>query len=778
MEDINGNTTTLQNAQLQNLGFPTSFEFIGNTDVDTTPPELVSFSFPEVIDLGDGNAAATFSVSATDDVGVDSVIVWFTDDVAYGFSDTTSASNWSLLSIDVSEETGEGSVTRFFPAGWLANTGTAVIDRIVVEDINGNTTTLQNAQLQNLGFPTSFEFIGNTDVDTTPPANNFRLDGRLDGDVLSIMVLNTGLPMSAETFSATLNFIVEGATFVDVRLGGSGALSSSIQSLNNDIRINLTGSFADMVDTGASLITVNFSVNNSFDLASSDLSLLIEGQSQILVGLDESISNDAPTGRPVINGSAAEGQSLAATTIGVSDVDGLGTFSFQWLRNGAEIADANGETYNLTQSDVGSRVSVRVTYRDGFGATESVTSTQTAAVVNINDAPAGSVIVTGAATQGGMLTADTSAISDEDGLGTFSFQWLRNGAPILGATGTVLVLGQVDVGAEILARVSYTDGEGAIESLISSASLVAQRPGTEGNDVIVAGPLGSLIEGFDGNDTLIGGDGDDTIAGGDGDDNIEAGGGNDNVSASDGNDVVFGGSGNDNIGGGVGNDTIDGGEGDDIIGGGFGADSITGGAGNDVVAGGADNDTLSGGDGNDSMSGSFGSDLIDAGSGADDIGGGTGRDTIDAGEGNDRVGGGEGDDSILGGAGNDFLAGGGRDDTIDGGTGNDTINGGAGNDVMTGGADADQFVFSAFFDSESDVITDFEDGIDIFFIRRIDPDTGVENINNGGNGLAGFVAAMNIIDTDAGAQMSVNGNAILVEGITAAQLTVDDFSFL
>ncbi|AWZ19118.1 hypothetical protein RTM1035_14942 [Roseovarius sp. TM1035] len=97
---------------------------------------------------------------------------------------------------------------------------------------------------------------------------------------------------------------------------------------------------------------------------------------------------------------------------------------------------------------------------------------------------------------------------------------------------------------------------------------------------------------------------------------------------------------------------------------------------------------------------------------------------------------------------------------------------------MTGGADADQFVFSAFFDGESDVITDFEDGIDRFFIRRFDPDTGVENISNGGNGLAGFVAAMSITDTAVGAQMSVSGNTIFVEGVTAAQLTVDDFQFL
>ena len=294
-----------------------------------------------------------------------------------------------------------------------------------------------------------------------------------------------------------------------------------------------------------------------------------------------------------------------------------------------------------------------------------------------------------------------------------------------------------------------------------------------------AGIPGEEIVGTDGDDSLIGTVNDDTLAGGAGNDNIDSGGGgNNNVSGSDGNDTLFGGPGDDSIGGGLGDDTIFGNGGNDVLGAGFGNDSVSGGTGNDVVAGGAGNDTLEGGEGNDSMSGSFGNDLIFGNGGADDIGGGTGRDTIDAGAGNDSVGGGEGDDSISGGDGNDFLAGGGRNDTIDGGTGNDTINGGAGNDVITGGSGADQFVFASFFDGEADVITDFEDGIDRFFIRRFDPDTGVENINNGGNGLAGFVTAMNIVDTVAGAQMTVNGNTILVEGITAAQLTVEDFQFL
>jgi hypothetical protein len=58
------------------------------------------------------------------------------------------------------------------------------------------------------------------------------------------------------------------------------------------------------------------------------------------------------------------------------------------------------------------------------------------------------------------------------------------------------------------------------------------------------------------------------------------------------------------------------------------------------------------------------------------------------------------------------------------------------------------------------------------------PETGIENSNNGGNGLAGFVDAMKIVDVEGGAQMTVNGNTILVEGIAVSQLTVDDFQVL
>jgi hypothetical protein len=90
---------------------------------------------------------------------------------------------------------------------------------------------------------------------------------------------------------------------------------------------------------------------------------------------------------------------------------------------------------------------------------------------------------------------------------------------------------------------------------------------------------------------------------------------------------------------------------------------------------------------------------------------------------------------------------------------------------MSGGEGADLFVFNEFVAGDFDIITDFEVGIDSFFIR-------VDDLDNGGNGLQGFVDALGIVDTVAGAQFNVNGNDVLVEAVLAADLTLDSFTFL
>jgi hypothetical protein len=178
--------------------------------------------------------------------------------------------------------------------------------------------------------------------------------------------------------------------------------------------------------------------------------------------------NDAPVGLPTISGSTVQGSLLTANTNGISDTDGLGTFKYQWLRNSNIIDGANSQQYRTVQADVGMNMSVRVTYTDGGLTIESITSAQTSAITDVNDAPVGAPVIIGNATQGNVLTADISAISDADGLGVFSYQWLRNNAPIPGATATTYELLQADVGTAIKIRVSYIDGGLTKEIVVSN----------------------------------------------------------------------------------------------------------------------------------------------------------------------------------------------------------------------------------------------------------------------------------------------------------------------
>lgn len=281
--------------------------------------------------------------------------------------------------------------------------------------------------------------------------------------------------------------------------------------------------------------------------------------------------------------------------------------------------------------------------------------------------------------------------------------------------------------------------------------------GTSGPNVLTGTACADSISGMAGNDSLFGLAENDTIDGGAGDDNIGAG---------EGEDLVYAGEGADSVGGGEGDDVLYGQGGNDFMGGGQGNDTVDGGAGNDVVNGGAGDDSLIGGTGNDTMGGSFGADTVLGGEGDDNMGGGSGSDFLEAGAGNDSVGGGEGDDTIYGDSGNDFLAGGGRDDLIYGGDGDDTINGGDGNDTMDGGLGADQFNFNfgAFTATRTDVIQNFEAGVDSFLMRGVD----------------GGFADLAISNITGGVRIDFDGHAIEVlgTGLSVGDLSAGDFIFL
>ncbi|MYG37467.1 MAG: hypothetical protein F4162_00200 [Synechococcus sp. SB0676_bin_10] len=90
--------------------------------------------------------------------------------------------------------------------------------------------------------------------------------------------------------------------------------------------------------------------------------------------------NNPPTGSLTITGTATQGQTLTTNTSGIADADGLGTFNYQWKRGGTSISGATPSTYMLVQADVGQTITVTVSWTDGIGTAESLTSTATGAV--------------------------------------------------------------------------------------------------------------------------------------------------------------------------------------------------------------------------------------------------------------------------------------------------------------------------------------------------------------------------------------------------------------
>ena len=187
--------------------------------------------------------------------------------------------------------------------------------------------------------------------------------------------------------------------------------------------------------------------------------------------------NTPATGAPTISGTAQVGETLTANTSGIADADGLDnvTFTYQWRADDTTIQGATNATYTLVEADEGKSIKVQVRFTDNAGHDETLTSTATAAVTPAptpNNPATGAPAITGTAQVGETLTANTSGISDADGLEnvSFSYQWLADDAAIAGATGSTYTLADSDEGKTVRVQASFTDNEGNEETLTSAAT--------------------------------------------------------------------------------------------------------------------------------------------------------------------------------------------------------------------------------------------------------------------------------------------------------------------
>ena len=168
--------------------------------------------------------------------------------------------------------------------------------------------------------------------------------------------------------------------------GFSGFAESFTYSLTSGTGDTDNSSFEVVADELRTKESFNFEIKDSYSVrVRTEDNMGVPYEKQFVVNISN--INDTPTGEVVIDGSPRQNVALSANTSTIQDEDGLGTFAYQWLRDGVPIQDVGSSTHMLTQDDVGSQISVRIDYLDNAGTAESLTSAQASAVMNVNDAP-------------------------------------------------------------------------------------------------------------------------------------------------------------------------------------------------------------------------------------------------------------------------------------------------------------------------------------------------------------------------------------------------------
>ena len=420
---------------------------------DSTPPTVSTFSPADEASSVAINADIVVTFSEAIQRGTGNIVLKTAAGVTIASYDAATSSNLSI----------SGSTLTINPTADLTNSTDYKVEFAVgsIKDVAGNA----------YAGTTSYNFTTVAAADTTSPT--VTLFSPLDEATSVAINADIVVTFSEAVVRGTGSIVLKTAAGVTVATYDA-ATSSNLTISGSTLTINPSADLANSTGYKVEFAagTLKDSAGNGFAGTSSYNFTTVAP------------TNRVPTGTVVIAGTPTQGQVLTLNTASLADSDGLGTLSYQWLRSSGIIAGAVSSSYTLTQSDVGATIAAIVSYTDGIGVLESVQSTATATVANVNDAPLGSVTISSAASQGGVLTANTSALTDPDGLGALQYQWLRDGATIAGAISGTYSLVQADVGKAVSVRVSYLDQGGASELVASNAT----TPIANVNDL----PVGSV----------------------------------------------------------------------------------------------------------------------------------------------------------------------------------------------------------------------------------------------------------------------------------------------
>ena len=268
---------------------------------------------------------------------------------------------------------------------------------------------------------------------------------------------------------------------------------------DDDGLTNVAFSYQWLANDGTSDTDIAGETDSSYTLAASD-----EGKTiKVRVSFTDDAANEetltsAATSEVVAAGAPTEPPGRPRNLTGAANADGTVTLrwdapnddsvtGYQILRRRpregentllVHVNDTGSTATEYTDNDVTPGVlhAYRVKAINAVGLSRqsnfvNVTPAQPAEPAQ-NSPATGRPAISGTAQVGETLTADTSGISDADGLAdaTFAYQWLADGTGTAGATGDAYILTTSEMGKIIKVRVSFTDDAGNEETLTSTAT--------------------------------------------------------------------------------------------------------------------------------------------------------------------------------------------------------------------------------------------------------------------------------------------------------------------
>jgi len=187
-----------------------------------------------------------------------------------------------------------------------------------------------------------------------------------------------------------------------------GSATGVTVASNNSASVKLTGTLAAInsllsASKGVTYTpTANFNGSTSLTMTTNDGS---GGTDTDTLAITVTPVNDAPTGAVTVSGNAVLNGVLSASNT-LADVDVMGNLAYQWLSDGTAISGATASTFKMLAAQVNHSISLKVSYTDGGGTRESVTS----GILRVGSA--------GADTITGLASADT--IDGGDGADSIS----------------------------------------------------------------------------------------------------------------------------------------------------------------------------------------------------------------------------------------------------------------------------------------------------------------------------------------------------------------------